>query len=366
MDDIDARTNLQERLIRLIEAKGVSGFEANVQQEIESQLLAVSDVKRDRLGNLWTTSTGTSQHPYILLEAHSDEIGFLVSAISPDGYLRFSCIGAWPVDCLASQRVHLQGRSGIVPGVISVESRSYPGQTGVQHPPAFERMFIDVGARDAEEIQRLGIRIGTPVIPAVTCDVSADGRTLFGKALDNRVGVSVMIETYNEVTTRRTHPNVLTAAATVQEEIGRRGVTALEQAIRPDAAIVFEAIAASDTPSLSGQWQPPSALGQGPNIIAYDEGMIVTPSLLDWAVDLASHHQIPFQITPAFGINNAERLQLGWGGTPTLVIGVPCRYIHTTNGAVRLEDYHAAIRLATVLVENLNSSTLEEINRSHL
>lgn len=348
------------RLTRLIEARGVSGFEQEAQALVASQLPAGTDGNRDALGNLWASHGGADRSPRLLLTAHVDEIGLMVSDVLPGGFLAFSGAGNWLPGSLVSQHVEVQAGDRTVPGVIGSRSGFYAPEPGAGAASP-DDLFLDVGAVDERHALDLGIRPGQPVTVVSSCYLSSDGRTLFGKALDNRVGVGVMLEAFRQAVARGRHPNMVTIASTTQEENGNRGVAVLEGSLRADVAIVFEAIATRDTPQPGSRPEGRPAQGRGPILVTHDDAMISHPELLTWALELSDTLQVPVQVARAYGVNDASRVQTFWGGVPTLVIGVPCRHIHTTIGAMRLSDYEHTVSLAASIIETLDARALERI-----
>ena len=344
----------------LSEANAVTGFEHALQRRIEAWLPAACRIERDRIGNLYAHLDGPSDAPNVLVAAHVDEIGFLVTAVTEGGFLRFRPLGAWPNAALTGQRVSVQGLAGEVDGVIGSNRRVH-GEPGATEVPPIDDLFIDVGASDGAQTRALGIRPGVPVAPKTSFALSADGESAIGKAWDDRVGVALLITALEAYARRQRRANAVTGVTTVQEEVGRRGAAAIGDRLRPDVVFVLEGIQTDDLPGGHGDTPPSSALGGGPNLVLHDESMIAHPGLLAWCLDVAQAIDVPVQLTPAFGSNDAGVLQLLGGGTPTVVIGVPCRHIHTHNGLIRLADFDAAVQLLTELLGRLDHAALERI-----
>ena len=347
-------------LRRLSDAHGVSGFEDDVQQAIHGLMPSSCHVQRDRIGNLIASLTGRSAQPNILIEAHVDEIGFLVARVTRQGYLRFRAIGTWSPLVLLGQRVVVKGRFGDVAGVIGSQPPHAASKVAPVEP-RIDDMFIDIGATDAREVAAMGVRPGLPIVPSGLSEVTANGNGLIGKAWDNRAGVALLIATLHELAQAGDHPNTVTAAATVQEELGSRGMKALALQVKPDVAFVLEGILATDDPQARADEEGGSALGKGPNLVFHDDSMLANPRLLEWCTDIAEEAGIPHQRTPAFGSNNAGEVHIQSGGIPTLVFGVPCRYIHAPNGLLLLDDFRHAVELLTLLVRRLDDATLGRI-----
>jgi putative aminopeptidase FrvX len=346
-------------LRELSEANAVSGFEDEVQRLVASRLPDGCAIDRDRLGNLFARIDGDPDGPEVLLVAHVDEIGFIVTSVTEGGFLRFREIGSWSPGSLPGQRVVVMGRRGAVDGVIgSTPSPLAPGEARDETPVS--EMFIDVGARDSDEVRAIGVRLGAAIVPRTTFTVTADGSSVIGKALDDRVGVALLIAALTDYAGGARRPNSLTGVCSVQEELGSRGAKAIGGRVRPDIAFVFEGILARDVPRADTHVLG-SVLGGGPNLVFHDDSMVAHPKLLEWCIDVAEEAGIAVQLTPAFGSNDAGAIHVMNGGTPTLVVGVPCRYIHSHNGLLRLEDFDAAVRFVNEVLARLDRAALDLI-----
>lgn len=181
-----------------------------------------------------------------------------------------------------------------------------------------------------------------------------------GKAFDNRAGLSVMIEAFKTLC-REGHPNTLIAAATVQEEVGTRGAKTAGVAMRPDCVIVLEGPPADDTPGFTVA-DSQGALGGGVQIRLFDPTAITNPRLAALAEKTAADAGIPFQLTVRrSGGTDAAALHLSGRGVPTIVLGIPTRYIHAHNGVLDLRDYRAAVELTVALVRALDREAVEAL-----
>ena len=182
-----------------------------------------------------------------MLAGHLDEVGFVVQHLSDDGFIWFAPVGGWFDQVLLAQRVIIKTRKGDVLGVF-----------GVKPPhliPAEERskvvqkntMYIDVGATSKEELLECGVQVGDPIIPQTSFEILSGGKTYLAKALDDRVGVALMVSVLQKLQ-KMNHPNTIYAAATVMEEFNLGGAKTSAAMIKPDVAIVLECGLAGDVP----------------------------------------------------------------------------------------------------------------------
>lgn len=346
-----------ELLRDLTTADGVPGFEREVGRVMERYLAPLAVVSRDRLGSVIGRKRGNADSPRIMLAGHLDEVGFLVSMITDEGFLRFQTLGGWWDQVLLAQRVVVKTRQGDVVGVI--------GSKPPHVLPAEERkkllekkdMFIDVGASSKEEALAMGIRPGDPVVPQSEFTLMKNERLLMAKALDNRVGCALAVEVLRRLQ-RVDHPNTVYGVGTVQEEIGLRGAQTSAHAIQPDVGIALEVSIAGDVPGMKPE-EAQSKLGQGPTVLLYDATLVPHVGLRNLVIDVAEAEGIPlqFDVMPGGG-TDAGRIHLFGHGVASICIGVPTRYIHSHAGILHRDDFEAAARLVTALVQRLDADTV--------
>lgn len=342
----------RDLLERCSNAAGVSGFEGDVRALITEQLQNCCDITETVAGNLVCQKKGSSDGPVVALIAHMDEIGFMVQGITPDGFLLIIPLGGWWNHTLPSQRMVVHTRDG----------RRIPGQVGTKPPHLLpegqrrqvmdtEALFVDIGASSAEDVAAAGIRVGCAVTPDVQLQQLEVPHRWMGKAFDNRAGVYCMIEAMRRLADDDLDCTLL-AIGTVQEEVGTRGARALEQT--PDLAIILEGPPADDTYGQSGVCRQ-GILGKGVQVRLYDPTNITPPALADTVLELAERNSILFQ--PAVrrtGGTDAAASYPHWYGCPSVVFGVPVRYIHSHNGIMDDRDLEACIELTCALVRNVS------------
>ena len=338
-------------LKKFSEAHGISGHEDEVRNLVAQELEGCGEFSSDGSGSLFCTNGDSG--PRVMLAAHMDEIGFLVQNITANGFLQLVGIGGWWPHTLLSQRVLVKTRSGrSVQGVIGSKPPHFLPEGQRNSVMSMEALFVDVGAESAEQVKNeFGIHLGDPVVPDAA---------FMGKAFDNRAGLSVMIEAFKTLC-REGHPNTLIAAATVQEEVGTRGAKTAGVAMRPDCVIVLEGPPADDTPGFTVA-DSQGALGGGVQIRLFDPTAITNPRLAALAEKTAADAGIPFQLTVRrSGGTDAAALHLSGRGVPTIVLGIPTRYIHAHNGVLDLRDYRAAVELTVALVRALDREAVEAL-----
>ncbi len=348
-------------LKRLTEASGVPGAEEEVRAVMREELEAVGEIEEDRLGSIVCRLTGTAPQPRIMLAGHMDEIGLLVSHITSEGFLKFVQLGGWWDQVLLAQRVIVKSSKGDVPGIIGSRPPHILPPDDRKKLVEKKDMYIDIGAAGEREAQEVfGVRPGDPVVPDSAFRLMANSRLAMAKAWDDRVGCALVVDVLRELAGSG-HPNTLYGVGTVQEEVGCRGARTSVEVVKPDVAFALEVAIAGDTPGVKPE-EAPEKLGKGPSILVYDGSMIPNRRLRDLAIQTAEEEGIPYQfgVVPGGG-TDAGPIHVHGGGVPSLVIGVPCRYIHSHTGIIHLDDYDNAVRLLAALIRRLDMDTVRSL-----
>jgi len=336
-------------LRELSDAFGVSGFEDEVRSLIAERMTPlVDEVTVDPLGNLIATRRGHDER-VLMLDAHMDEIGFIVKWIDEKGFIRFAPIGGWDERIVPGHRVEILTRSGARRhGVIGTAPPHILTPEERKSPIPMEKMFVDVGATSRQEAADLGIRIGDPFTVHYPFTELQEG-TVTGKAFDDRAGCAVLIETARRIGDER--PPMTTVFAFVfGEEVGLRGARTAAYRIRPDLALALEGTIGADMPGVPEESQP-VRLGRGPAISVADRSIIVAPKFVQALERVADEAAIPYQYKlPTYGGTDAGEIHLSRGGVPSGVLSVPCRFIHSPISTLRLNDLENTVRLTAAFV----------------
>jgi putative aminopeptidase FrvX len=347
-------------LIRaLSDAPGASGFEDEVVRAMIGRVEALGDVSEDKMRNLYLNRRGNAAgKPVVQLDAHTDEVSFIVQAIKPNGTLRFLQLGRWVPAGVAAHRVLVRNAQGkYIPGVIATTPPHYMTEAEKNAAPSVENMVIDVGASSLEEaVNDFGIRIGEPVVPDVRFEYDEAHDLMIGKAFDCRLGCAAIAETLAALDGTRLDVNVVGAWA-CQEEVGTRGAAVTSRHVKPDVAIVFEGCPADDT--VAEPYMIQTAIKKGPMLRYIDARMITHPRFQRYALDLGEKLGIPVQASVrSGGSTNGAPIHLSNMGVPCIVIGLPTRYIHTHYGIAAYRDFENAVKLADNVIRSLNEEVL--------
>lgn len=321
---------MKELVKRLTETYGPSGHEQRIRALIQEEIKGVADeVRVDALGNLIARKKGTGATPRkkIMLAAHMDEIGAIVTHIDEKGFLRFAPIGGvFPINLIGNRCLFANG----VIGTFGQEKKD-ASRTEVK----MDKLFIDVGAHDAKD---------TPVAVGDAAGFWRDfvdlGDRMLAKAMDDRVGCAVLIETMRQL---KKSPNDLYFVFTVQEEVGVRGATTSAYGVQPDLALAVDVTDTGDTPESTTM---AVALAKGPAIKVKDSGMLAHPGVKNLLIDAAQDAKVPYQLEVLVGgSTDAMAMQVTREGVPTGVVSIPTRYLHTPSEMVDFEDIQNVVKL---------------------
>jgi tetrahedral aminopeptidase len=319
---------------KLIETPGPSGYESLVRAAILSEVEPfANEVRVDSLGNLIAVKGGGDPGgKKIMLSAHMDEIGIIATHIDEKGFVRFIPLGG------VSRYYCLGGRVRFLDGPLGVIGIEY--QEDQNRTPAFENMFVDVGASSRESCP---IRVGDVAI--FDRPFSEVGSRLVAKAMDDRIGVALLVEVLRQL---QDCPHQVFFVFSVQEEVGLRGATTAAFGLDPDIGIAVDVTRSGDTPK---GVRMEMGLGKGPAIKVRDSGMFSDPRVVDWMVQTARREGLPYQMEVLeAGTTDARAIQLTRAGVPSGCISIPCRYIHSPSEMVDLNDVQNGVRLLLALL----------------
>lgn len=340
----------EEILEALSNVSGVSGDEGRVREIVAASVRdAVDAMEVDAMGSLvarvgpgaagagGTRRNGSrgSRLPHVMLCAHMDEVGFMITAIEKEGRLRFRRAGGIDPRILVGQVFRI-GPSGVrgVTGVLPAHLISHADEEKVI---AADDLYLDIGATSREEASR-HVAIGDTAVFDTTYE--SWGWIRKGKAFDDRAGCAVLASLVQE-----RPPVPVTAVWSVQEEVGLRGATAAARRVSPDLAIVLEGTASGETPGASAEESAPR-MGGGPTLTVHDRSLMADARIVDLLRGVAEQRRIPTQWKrPGVGGTDAGKIALSGAGVPSAVVSVPCRYIHAPAAYLDVRDARRTVEL---------------------
>lgn len=348
-------------LKKLTEVNGIGGHEREVRKLMENEFLEVvskEDISYDGLGSIIARKASLEDGPKIAIAGHMDEIGMIVTKITDEGFLKFQTIGGWWSQVMLAQQMTVTTASGkTYRGVTGSKPPHILTEVELKNPVKIDDIYLDLGVANKEEVEKLGIKVGDMITPAIDFQVMANEKYLLGKAWDNRIGCAIVIEVFKRLANEK-HPNVVYGIGTVQEEVGLRGAKTAAQMINPDIVFALDVGIAKDTPGTDATIK----MGQGPQILLYDGALIGHVGLREFVVNIADELEIPYQLDYLKrGGTDAGAMHLAHDGAPAMSLCIPSRYIHSHTSMIHKDDYENAVKLLVEIIKRLDSTMVHNI-----
>ncbi|MCR4616377.1 MAG: M42 family metallopeptidase [Clostridiales bacterium] len=332
-----------ERLLKeLCLLNGTSGRENEVRDYIIEKIKGHGEFDVDPLGNLIVSKKGKNPSKNkVMLAAHMDEVGMMITYITDDGFLKFTTVGGIDSRVLLGRAVLING----INGIIGIKPIHLLDKSEEHDLPKNDSLYIDIGAKDKADAEKY-VNIGDCAYFQSDFVPFGDG-FIKSKAIDDRAGCAILIDMIC-----REQDYDLTFAFTVQEEVGLRGAKSAAFEIAPDYAIVAESTTAADIEGVEGSKQV-CKLGSGAVISFMDRTTIYDKELYDTAFELAKEKNIKMQPkTYVSGGNDAGSIHQSRSGVKTITVSLPCRYIHSPSCVIKLEDMYEAAKAVQALADN--------------
>lgn len=324
---------MKSLLKKLVETPAPPGYESGVRALIKDEVLPFADkIQVDNLGNLIVCKGQRGENGLrIMLAAHMDEIGLIVTHVDERGFARFAPLGGHFRAGVRGARVQfLNGALGVI---------GFEGNLDTNRLPDFEQMFIDLGASSRAECP-----VGVGDLAVFERGLIEVRGRLVGKALDDRVGVALLVELLRQLAAPAVQsPHELFFVFSAQEEIGSRGAMVAAYQIEPDLGLVVDLTASGGTPK---GLKMEVELGSGPAIKVRDQYTIADPRLVNWLVSAAQLNNLPYQLEILEkGSTDADVIQLSRSGVPVGGVSIPARYLHSPSEMVDTADLQNALDL---------------------
>lgn len=372
------RQNMSEKVIKIEEAygelnlemmkeftdaNGISGNEKAATRVMKKWLMDVADeVSYDNLGSLIVLKKGSGLGPKLMLAGHVDEIGFVVRSIDDKGFIKLAPVGGWWGHVLLSQALTITTREG----------KEYLGIVGSKPPHGLppevrnkvievKDMFLDIGVKDKNEVELLGIRPGDMVTPRSDFNVMANPNYLAAKAWDDRIGAIIAAEVLLKLKGVK-HEADIVAVGTVQEEVGLRGAKTATYAVKPDIGIALDVTLANDIPGADTG----SKMGVGVTLAIQDSSHLGHRGFLNVLTDLSKelNLDVQFDLLLAGGTDSGE-MHKAFDGIINVTLSIPSRYIHSHRALIHRKDVVDTITLITEFAKRLNWDLLESIRQTN-
>ena len=344
----------------LSNANGISGFEDEVIEIARKYMMDTASVEEDKLRNLYFhRKENTGNRPVVMIDGHSDELGFMIQSIQANGALKFVPVGGWQPQAVMGHKVRIRNAEGeYITGVVAAKPPHFMRPEERDQLVKIEDMIIDVGATSkADAVNNFRIDPGAPVVPDVQFQYDNENDLMIGKAFDCRIGCAAVIETIMKLKSVSIDVDVVGTLSS-QEEVGLRGARVSSRKTEPDIAIIFEGTPADDL--FKDEYAAQGRLKYGPQIRHIDRSMISNPRFVKFARDIAKEKKIKFQdAVRRSGGTNGSAVNLSGHGIPTIVIGIPVRYIHSHYGFAAMKDFSEAVEWCCEIIKQLDLKLIE-------
>jgi endoglucanase len=342
-------------LLELLRTPSPSGFEMPGQRVWAGYAGRYADaVEVDAYGNTWATLAGRKEGgPRIMLEAHADEIGYIVKHVTAEGFLRIDRIGGSDTATARGRKVLIYGDKGAVPGIIgNTAIHLRKDSLGDEKAPKISELYVDVGADSAKAVSKLGIRVGHPAVYSDGAEFFGENR-LVGRALDNRMGGFILARVLAKLSKKRPEATVIALNA-VQEEIGGNGAMMATHRIHPDVAIVLDVTHATETPGIDAAVHGSVKMGGGPSVT---HGTCNHPLVVQRLLKVAGAKSIPIQheSSSRYSGTDTDVIFTVRGGIPSALVSLPLRYMHSIVEMCDLKDVEKVIDLLVAFVNSVSA-----------
>lgn len=336
-------------LFKLLQTPSPTGFEMRGQQVWADWIKShAPDVACDSYGSTWATLPGKSKR-IVMLEAHADEIGYMIKHIDDRGFLRIDRIGGSDAATARGRRLTILGDKGSVSGIIGNTAIHLRRDEGVEKSPAVHDLWVDVGASSVAEVHALGLRVGHPAIYQ-DGPMELANKRLIGRAIDNRIGSYIIAQVMKRVAAGKKKPAfTLICLNAVQEEIGGNGAMMATYRLKPDVCVCLDVTHATDTPGIDPGKFGNVKLGLGPTI---SHGTANHPHVVQRLIEVADKSKLPVQheASSRFTGTDTDKIFHSREGIPSALVSLPLRCMHSVVETAHLDDIQHTIDLLTDFV----------------
>lgn len=342
-------------LLDLLNTPSPTGFEVAGQRKWAKRAAQFADhVQNDAYGTAWATLEGDDKGKRIMLEAHADEIGYMVKHITEEGFLYVDRVGGSDAATGRGRRVDILGDKGVVRGIIGNIAIHIRDRENEKAPQVHE-LVVDIGVSSAKEVAKAGVRVGHVMVYSDAAEFIGH-KKLMGRAIDNRIGGFIITEVLARLSQRKKRlPSTVIAVNAVQEEIGGNGATMVAHRLMPDLAIVLDVTHATDSPGVSREKHGKVKLGSGPTLT---HGSANHPNVVKRLMEVAEKAGVDIQheSSSRFTGTDTDVIFIQREGIPSALVSLPLRYMHSVVEMCDLDDVQQTIDLLVAFAESVKTS----------
>ncbi|MHA3771577.1 M42 family metallopeptidase [Verrucomicrobiota bacterium sgz303538] len=344
-------------LFELLDTPSPTGFEVAGQRKWAGYVRQFADrVENDAYGTAWATLEGRGEKPKrIMLEAHADEIGYIVKQITKEGFLRIDRVGGSDTATARGRRLEILGDNGPVRGIIGNTAIHLRKDNQDEKAPKIHELYVDVGASNPDEVRALGLRVGHPAVYSDTAEMLGE-HYLVSRAIDNRIGGFIISQVLARLSEKRDEVrSTVIAVNAVQEEIGGHGAKMVAHRLMPDVCIVLDVTHATDTPGIDQAQHGELKLGGGPSLT---HGTCNHPAVVRRLMEVAGGRGIPIQheSSSRYSGTDTDVIFHTREGISSGLVSLPLRYMHSVVEMADLRDVEKVIDLLVGFVESVNET----------
>lgn len=314
-----------------------------------------STVENDAYGTAWATVNGAKKGTTVMLEAHADEIGFITKCVTKEGFIHVDRIGGSDVAVARGRRLKILTEKGDVDGIIGNTAIHIRDREKDEMAPKVHELYVDVGAKNEKEVEKMGIRVGQPAV-CTDPPMVLGKNTIVGRALDNRLGSFIIAQVLKNLhSAKKKSDCTVYGVNAVQEEIGGYGAKMIGHRLMPTIAIVLDVCHATDTPGIEKAKHGHVVLGEGPTVT---HGTCNHPEIVKRLMAVAKSKKIPLQheSSSRYSGTDTDQIYHIQDGIPSALIAVPLRYMHSVVEMVHRKDIENTIKLLTEFVKSVKST----------
>lgn len=332
-------------LLDLLNTPSPTGFEIAGQRKWASYVGQFADqVENDAYGTAWATLKGSDKNGRrLMLEAHADEIGYMVKHITEEGFMYVDRVGGSDAATGRGRRVDILGDHGVVRGIIGNTAIHIRDRENEKAPQPHE-LVVDIGVSSAKEVTKAGIRVGHVMVYSDAAEFIGH-KKLMGRAIDNRIGGFIIAEVIDRLSKRKKRvSSTVIAVNAVQEEIGGNGAIMVANRLKPDLAIVLDVTHATDSPGISKEKHGKVKLGGGPSLT---HGSANHPLVVRRLMEVAAKQGIELQheSSSRFTGTDTDKIFVQHEGIPSALVSLPLRYMHSVVEMADMDDVQSVIEL---------------------
>lgn len=357
------KTQITKNAIKYSNLNGIPGHEDLIAQEVKKELSKAGnfEFERDGLGSIAVIKKSAKKDaPTISISTHMDEVGFMVTDIDDNGFLKFTPIGGWWGHVLLGQRLTITTRDGKeITATVGCKPPHIVGPAARGKVVEISEMYLDLGAESKKDIEKWGIQLGDMITPYQDSAFATNNKNrIVGKAHDDRISLVAGIQIMKELADKDLDVNVI-LIGTTQEEVGLRGAKTSAYKWTPDIALTIDVTLDYTAPQMPKK-EP--GLGRGPALSLFDRSVIANAKLFDSIREFAKNEKIPFTVDsmPAGGTDSGS-IHLTKDGVVTMTVSIPCRYFHTHNSLIDIRDVENTTKLVSKYIMDLNPKKIEAL-----